>query len=58
MGKTGAVVSSGGQKIESQTNITGIDPDTLERILDRERQTAKMIARMEEELARLRGERR
>lgn len=54
----GDVVSSGGQKIESQTNIAGIDSDTLEKILDRERQTAKEIARMEEELARLRGERR
>ena len=54
----GDVVSSGGQKIESQTNIAGIDSDTLEKILNRERQTAKELARMEDELARLRGERR
>ena len=54
----GDVVSSGGQKIESQTNIAGIDSDTLEKIVDRERQTAKELARMEDELARLRGERR
>jgi len=54
---TGDAITSGGQKIESQTNVSGFTADDMTKLLDRERANALEAAKMAEELARLKKER-